>query len=127
MQWAQQTRDFTIRPGDPLRDEFIERLKGDDGCAFTDKQWTCFGDHRLAAAVLENMGSPKWPSSSSTSRGATSIVASRVAEPRRGPSACQCRRGKPRPYGLGRLVAPASLVVPAGFEATHKKPRVTFL
>ncbi|TMC14251.1 MAG: hypothetical protein E6J29_03860 [Chloroflexi bacterium] len=56
MQWAQQTRDFTIRPGDPLRDEFIERLKGDDGCAFTDKQWTCFGDHRLAAAVLENMG-----------------------------------------------------------------------
>ena len=52
----QPTRDYTIRPGDTLWDEFIERLQGDDGCALTAERWTCFGDQRLAKAILEDMG-----------------------------------------------------------------------
>lgn len=45
-----------IRPGHPRWQEFVQRLAGPEGCNFQDAHWTCYGDLRLAEALLDRMG-----------------------------------------------------------------------
>lgn len=55
--------DFSyMTPANPLWDEFINRMVGDEGCNFRIREedgeniWNCHGDHKFATAILEDMG-----------------------------------------------------------------------
>lgn len=47
-----------ILPAHPRWEEFLERLRGPEGCNFTETSWTCFGgtDKRFSRRILGRMG-----------------------------------------------------------------------